>query len=165
MENLIFLLSESWSTVAADQFFSMFRDSDSSIAVIFSSGVNRAASNTFFAMFRFVAATGFVAILAYYATKKMVGSNSIGRKNSNISVIESVNVGGQAAVKLLKVGEKYLVLGITRERVCLLSEIDKEQIVEPEALDLTKINTPFGKVLSRFVKQQDSDRQGNDDNE
>ena len=135
------------------------------IFILLNGGGSGAASDLFFAMFRFVAATGFVAILAYYVTKKMAGSNAIGRKSTNISVIESVNVGGQAAVKLLKAGEKYLVLGVTRERVCLLSEIDKEQIIEPQAPDFSNLNTPFGKVLSRFVKQQDTDRQGNDDDE
>jgi flagellar protein FliO/FliZ len=164
MENLIFLVSESWSTVAADQFFSILQVGTASPSSL-DFGGGRTSSGLFFGMFwdmfRFLAATAFVAILAYYVTKKMAGANVVGRKSNNLSVVESINLGGHAVVKLVKVGEKYLVLGVTKERVTMLSEVDKEQITELEAQKITVLDTPFGKVLSRFIKPQET--QGNDD--
>ncbi|MDR0271842.1 MAG: flagellar biosynthetic protein FliO [Clostridiales bacterium] len=130
MENLIFLLSEGWSTTtAADQFFSILR---------------------------FFGATILVAALAYFATKKLAGSRMMGQRNGNLSVLESINVGGQAVIQLVKAGDKFLVVGVTKENITLLSEIDKEHINEPERPDFKNLNTPFAKVLSRFIQPKGS---------
>jgi len=154
MDNAIFLFAENWSPVVTDQFFSMLTTMTT----------ERPTGSMFggmlWSMLRFIAAIGFVSILAYYATKKMAGASISGRKSTNISVVESINLGGYATVKLVKAGEKYLVLGVTKERISFLSEIDSEQIVSQETIDFTKLDTPFGKILSRFVKSQDT--QGND---
>ncbi|MCL2386692.1 MAG: flagellar biosynthetic protein FliO [Defluviitaleaceae bacterium] len=139
MENLIFLLSESWlATSSASQLFSIFR---------------------------FFAATILVAILAYFVTKKMAGARGmgIGRRTGNLSIVESINVGGQAVVRLVKAGDKFLVIGVTKERVTLLSELGKEQIDEIETPDFKGLNMPFSKILSRFQNQKDEQR--NEDND
>jgi flagellar protein FliO/FliZ len=118
----------------------------------------------FWSMIRFFAATLFVAILAYYATKKLAGARSgLGRKGGNLSLIESINIGGQAVVQLVKVGDKFLVVGVTKERVTLLGEVDKEQVVEIEAPVYNPMNTPFGKILSRFTeKNKTEDDEGDE---
>ncbi|MCL1884787.1 MAG: flagellar biosynthetic protein FliO [Defluviitaleaceae bacterium] len=129
MENLIFLLSENRSSLAAGQFFNLLR---------------------------FFGATLFVALLAWYCTKLLVGSRArMGRKSGNLSVVESVNVGGQAVVQLVRVGDKFIAIGVTKERITLLTEVDKEHINEPEPVNLTSLDTPFGKVLSRFMQPKD----------
>ena len=136
MENFIFLLSESWSaTSAAGQFFSILR---------------------------FLAATVFVALLAYYVTKMMAGKRGLGRGGGNISLIETINVGGQAMVQLIKAGDKFLVIGVTKERVTILSEIDKEHINEPEPINFSYMDTPFGKVLSKFTQPKEKDDEGDE---
>lgn len=148
MENLIFLLSESWSTMAADQFFSMFiNDSPGFPATNM--------FNLFLDMLRWIGSTVLVAILAWFVVRKMASAGRLGKKTSNLYVVESVNIGGQAAVQLIKAGEKYLVIGVTRERITLLGEVDKDEITEPELPNFSNLNTPFGKVLSRFVKPKD----------
>ncbi|MCL1846244.1 MAG: flagellar biosynthetic protein FliO [Defluviitaleaceae bacterium] len=165
MENLIFLLSESWSSLAADQFFSMLAadiETTSPPSVMFEGGATN-TFNMFWNALRFFGATILVAVLAWFVTKKMVGANRVGRKSGNLSVVESVNLGGMTTVQLVKAGEKYLVIGVTRERVTLLGEIDKEQIAEPDVTNFSHLNTPFGKVLSRFIKPQDTS--GDDNNE
>jgi flagellar protein FliO/FliZ len=156
MENFIFYIngvSESWSLSSADQFFSMF-------PVL---SLDTPAARQFASLIQYIAATVFVALLAWYATKKMARARGLGRKGGNLSVVESVNVGGQAAVQLVRVGDKYLVVGVTRERVTLLSEVDKDQITEPEPVDFTNLNTPFGKVLSRFIQPKDPRNEDKDE--
>jgi flagellar biogenesis protein FliO len=82
----------------------------------------------------------------------MVASRGAGgRESCNLAIVESISVGGQAVVRLVRAGDTYLVIGVTKERVTLLGEVDKEQIVEQKAPDLTGLNTPFSKVLSRFM--------------
>ncbi|MCL2197718.1 MAG: flagellar biosynthetic protein FliO [Defluviitaleaceae bacterium] len=127
MENFIFLLSEGGFSFTADPLFSML-----------------------WQMIRFLGATALVAFLAYIATKKMVGARFSGQRSGNLSIVESVNVSGQAVVQLIKAGDKYIVIGVTKERITLLGEVDKEQI--SENVELQALDTPFGKVLSRFIK-------------
>jgi len=158
MENFIFLLSESWSTMAADRLFSIF------YLLNAENGIATPSTRMFFSVFQFFAATFLVAGLAWYATKKLAGARGIGRKAGNLAVIESVNVGGQAVVQLVKAGDKFLVVGVTRERVTLLAEVDKEQIVEPEIPDFKNLNTPFGKVLSRFIQPNEPPK-GDEEND
>ena len=137
-------ISESWSTMSADQFFSILSDS----AVL---GLGSPATDTFFSLLRFLGATLLVAFLAYYATKKMAGARLRIGKPGNLRVIDSVNINAHAAVQIVKAGDKFLAVGVTRERITLLAEVDKEHISEPIVDD--SIETPFSKVLSRFVQQ------------
>ena len=126
------------------------------------------AADQFFGMFwpmmRFLAGTALVALLAYFVTKKMAGARFAGQKSGNLAIVESINVGGQAIVQLVKAGEKYIVIGVTKERITLLGEVDKDDIVQQAPVDLKTLNTPFGKVLSRFIKdsQEDEPKPGDD---
>jgi flagellar protein FliO/FliZ len=153
MENLIFFLNginESWSTLAADQFFGMFN--------FFASGTPTPATDRFsmfLSVLQFFGATAFVAWLAWFVTRKMAGVRSAGRETCNLSIVESISVGGQAVVRLVKAGDKYLLIGVTRERVTLLGEIDSDQITEQKPAEFNNMNTPFGKILSKFVQSPD----------
>jgi flagellar protein FliO/FliZ len=116
---------------------------------------------------QFIAATVLVAMLAYFVTKKMAGARGgMGRKGGNLSIVDSVNVGGQSLVQIIKAGDKYLVIGVTKEQVTFLSELSEEQIKEYEAPDLKGLTSPFGKVFSRFITPKDEepgDEENNDE--
>lgn len=68
-----------------------------------------------------------VIILAYYSTK-WVASAKTSRRSGNLNVIESMSVGHQGAVQIIRAGKKYFLIGITKEKVTLLSEIDENDI-------------------------------------
>lgn len=173
MENFIFLLSESWSTASAGQFFTILGNvvngayEYSGAVVEYVPEIEEAARGPmealFWAMFRFFAATVFVAWLAWFATKKLAGARKAGGVGKNLSVIEAVNLGGHAIVQLVKAGDKFLVVGVTKERVTVLTELDAEQISEPEAVELKTMETPFGKVLSRFIQPKETEAQRDED--
>ena len=114
--------------------------------------------------FRIILATAGVALLAYYVTKMLALSRGrIGRgRGGNLQVVESIAVGAQSMIQLIKAGDKYLVVGITKERVTLLAELSKEEVSEPEAPELPTV--PFNKVLSRFLPQA-KDGQREEDSE
>ncbi|MCL1843920.1 MAG: flagellar biosynthetic protein FliO [Defluviitaleaceae bacterium] len=150
MENLFNLLSESRpATNMAGRFFNY--------TILMA---DLPMTDMFWNMVRFIAATGFVAILAYYATKKLASSRKLNPKDGNLSVVESLNVGGNAVVRLVKAGEKFLVIGVTKEKVTLLTELDKEQVTEPETVEIKTLDTPFGRVLSRFITPKDEPSHG-----
>ena len=73
-----------------------------------------------------------VLILAYFFTKivgggKLLGINS--RRGRNIDIVESRALGANnGGVQLLRVGACYYLIGVTKERITFLSEIDREKL-------------------------------------
>lgn len=65
---------------------------------------------------------------AYFATKYLArrGLNRSG--NKNLKIIESVSLGIDRSLLLVKVGEQYLLLGSTQKNITMLSEIDSEKL-------------------------------------
>ena len=128
------------------------------------------SSQMLWAFLRIILATVFVALLAYFATKMIALTRARaggGRSGAgfgyvkNLRVVESIAVGGGVMIQLIKAGEKYLVVGVTRERVNLLSELTKEQIEEFES---SPAAVPFSKIFSRFLPQA-KDGQREEDSE
>jgi flagellar protein FliO/FliZ len=155
MENLNILVNEIRPAVmSADRFFILSVDT-ASVNILSGMAWN---------MVQFIAATVFVALLAYFATKKLAGARGgLGRKAGNLKVLESVNVGGHAIVQLVKAGDKYLVIGVTKERVTMLSEIPAEQIEEIDTTATNSAESPFGKIFSRFVNPKDESNSETDE--
>ena len=106
---------------------------------------------------RAILVTAFVALLAYYSVKMMgLARGRRGLGNGNLNVVESIMVGQQSMVQLVRAGEKYLVIGVTRERVTLLAELD--EISEPEEPEV-----PFSSILNRFIQPKDESDKGEDE--
>ncbi|MCL2204821.1 MAG: flagellar biosynthetic protein FliO [Defluviitaleaceae bacterium] len=76
-----------------------------------------------------------------------------GGTSGNLQLLESIFIASQNAVQLVRAGDKYLVIGVTKERVTLLAELDVSQIKEAEALP--PLGTSFSKVLERFLPPKD----------
>jgi flagellar biogenesis protein FliO len=162
MEFLNFMLNEIRPAVmSADRFFSVLyngiADTVTEAAVeatTFEATATSMFTGMVWPMIRFFAATGLVAILAYYATRRLTGARGKLRRSNgggNLEIIESVNVAGQAVVQIVKAGEKYLVIGVTKENITMLTEV--EEINEPEPVEAAP--SPFGKIFSRFITPKD----------
>jgi len=83
-----------------------------------------------------------------------------GNMAGNLRVVESIYVGAQNMVQLVKAGDKFLVIGVSKERVSLLTELDAEQVKEID--HAMPIGASFSKVLERFMPGSDKD-DGNED--
>jgi len=114
--------------------------------------------------FRIILATVIVAAMAYFATKLLAISKGRARSTSkgNLSVVESIAVSSTSMVQLVKAGDKYLIIGVTKEKITLLTELNSNEVVEPEIQDLSAVTEPFNKVLSKFLPKA-RDGQGNED--
>ncbi|GMQ62763.1 flagellar biosynthetic protein FliO [Vallitalea maricola] len=93
-----------------------------------------------------------VLVGAYYVTR-VFGRFQIKKGSSqNIHQLESISVGPQKFIQLIKIGDEYILIGITKDKITFLKEIDKDNI------DLSKYNkekiaqvTPFNKQLEKFL--------------
>ena len=77
----------------------------------------------------------FVSILylSYVATKGISKKLSLnGRGGKNLKIIESVSVGRESSMLLVKAGEKILVVGATSHSLTLISELSPDEINEED---------------------------------
>jgi len=100
-----------------------------------------------------------IILVCYYGLRFIGRVRGRGTNNGNLQLVESILVGSQNMVQLVRAGDKYLVIGVTKERVTLLAEVDEEQIKEMEPLP--PVGESFNKVLARFLPPKD---EGNDTN-
>lgn len=107
--------------------------------------------------FYIILAVVLVMVMAYYTTRWVAGARYVRRGKSNIKLIEGISLGYQSNVHLIKAGEKFILIGATKDNITYLTEIPKESVTEPVS-ELPKI--PFEKYLSEFIKQKkDTDKE------
>lgn len=71
-----------------------------------------------------------VILVAAYYTSKLVGKYKLGQlRNSNIQVIEAFRISPNKMIQLVKIGNKYLVLGIGKDSITYITELDEGEII------------------------------------
>jgi flagellar protein FliO/FliZ len=94
-----------------------------------------------------------VSVLAYYTTR-WVASARFGRLGKrNLEIVESIGVGTQAYVHLVRVGKKYALVGVTRMQVSPLYELSEDDLIFDEATGGTNFQT----IFSRFQNKEESE--------
>lgn len=90
--------------------------------------------------------------IAYYLNKGLLKSKFTINKSSNIRVIESFHTGFQNSIQILKVGQKYILIAVSKEKISFLCELNKDDL---DLIDLSQqsLNLPFDKYLSKYFKK------------
>lgn len=69
-------------------------------------------------------------IAASYYTTRFVGKKQMGRMNGgNFEVIETFRLSNNKYLQLIRAGERYLVISVSKDSVSLITELDKEELV------------------------------------
>ena len=77
--------------------------------------------------------TVLVLVLAFYSTRMIAKyQNNTWSTKNNIQFIESYRVGGNKMIAIAKIGEKYYALGIGKEEIHVIAELDKDDLKLPE---------------------------------
>lgn len=104
----------------------------------------------------------FVVVLAVtYFTTKWIGSyQQITMRNKNLRVVESVKVGTNKFICLVKTGTVYLVVSVGKDEVTMLTQLTEEQLSEvPDFHSIAENETGdsfrevLEKVKGRFSKK------------
>lgn len=95
----------------------------------------------------------FVAILivAYFVTRWIGATGNAQLKNKNIKIIEGCRVGQNKFIQIVKVGNKYIVLGIGKEEISYLGEVEEETLIINE--EEIKPLPDFYEILSKIKKK------------
>ena len=97
----------------------------------------------------------FVLLLAYLAAKltaKLQG-NPLNKK-ANIKIIDSLRLGGNKYISIIKIGTNYYALAFGKDEITLIDKIDKDTISIPDNLktDSDNINNDAdSKITDRNV--------------
>ncbi len=94
-----------------------------------------------------------ILLLTYVATRYIAGISGKSKATRNISIIERVSVGQDKSVVIAKVGEKYMLLGITAGGITLLSELLEDELIFADFE--TPLPYDFKSVFDKFLKRGD----------
>lgn len=101
-------------------------------------------------------------VLTYYVNRYISRARMSGKIGGNICIVEVVGVGVQSTVQLIKVGKKYLLIGVSKDRIVFLTEVDPADIEIPEHNPIINKNM-FDKYLNKFLNKNNSIDSGDDD--
>lgn len=70
----------------------------------------------------------FVIGLAYFITKKIATIGALRMQGKNMEIIETLQLGVSQMIHLVRVGEKNLIIGVSKDQITYLSEVDTDTI-------------------------------------
>ena len=90
-----------------------------------------------------------VIIIACYYVTKLVGTNQLAKtKNSNFKILDTYKLGQNQLLAIVQVGTRYFCIGITKEQISLISELDTDSFTVPDVKGMPS----FAGVFQQAVK-------------
>lgn len=106
---------------------------------------------------------------AYYLTYYVAKFQKNVQQQRNLQVIEAITVGQGKNIQLVRMGNKYCVIGVTRGNIQLLLTLDKDDVILQN--DIERPSTiPFKQILAKYKLDKDGENgnkneKSEDDNE
>lgn len=104
------------------------------VAAAAASGQTSALSNTMgigstiYGIFYFLFMSAVILGAAYYATKYLARKGLSSANNKNLKIVETVPLGIDKSLLLVKVGEQYLLLGSTQKGITMLTAVEQGKL-------------------------------------
>jgi flagellar protein FliO/FliZ len=95
----------------------------------------------------------FIVILfvAYYISKR-VGNFHIKRTNNTMKIVEVIPVGPQKTIQLIKVGNEFILIGVSKDRITYMKEVSVDSLGDEFKYDTQ--NVPFSKHFESFINKR-----------
>lgn len=102
----------------------------------------------------------FVLALTYYVTRWIAGYQKTKTAQGNLSVIEVIRISNNQYVQIVRAGkEQYLVVGVGKDRITLLTTLTREELQElpqhTEAGISVKAAKGFAEILEELKKKHE----------
>jgi len=130
-------------------------------AAVRQSNANRlavTAGSTIYGILYFLFMSAVILGAAYYVTKYLARKGLNPANNKNLKIIETVPLGIDKSILLVKVGEQYLLLGSTQKNISLLTVIEQEKLAVGSTsevysnLDGESIESYMDKITDEDIK-------------
>lgn len=89
----------------------------------------------------------FVLVITYFTTRWIGNYQKTNMHNKNLQFVESVRVGNNKFISLVKAGKVYLVIAVGKDEVTMLAQLTEEQL---EEIPLTEVSGIMDNVQSKF---------------
>lgn len=75
-----------------------------------------------------------ILVLAYF-TSRWIGKQGgvIPARNPNMQVVETLKLSQTKYIQIIKVADKYIVMGISKDNMEYITEISKDELVKPDS--------------------------------
>lgn len=108
--------------------------------------------NNFFQLVVLVIVFLVIMIVAYLVTRWIGNINNGQQNNKNIKIVEGCRVGQNKFVEIVKVGDRYFVLGIGKDEILCLGEVKEEELNITE--DTMKPLPDFNQILLKMKEKK-----------
>jgi flagellar biosynthetic protein FliO len=97
-----------------------------------------------------------ILVATYYTTKFVGSANMMHNRNSNISLVETYRINQNKYIQIIKVGGKYIVVGVSKDHIEYLTEIEEEQLIfsEQNGKPVVDFKTVFSQVKDNVMKKK-----------
>jgi|GEM_PF-787650 len=155
-DNIPFYYASSINVLMTD--FAPYEDAEAEVAASTINIRSGGSGNIFSTFLGFAFALLIVVGLAYICLR-LVGRFRGGniKQDRNLKMVEALGVGVQSTIQLIKVGDKFFLIGVSRGNITMLGEVDADSI-KTEAKNLPYV--PFDKVLAKFIPKKKEDGDG-----
>lgn len=101
-----------------------------------------------------------VVVMAIFVTR-MVAGQRLRYAGKNIKIIESIGLAPASSLCLVQVGDKYLLVGVTKENIHLIAHLEAEDLTLDQE---TGQPVAFSKYLERFLTKKEREGNEHEDN-
>jgi flagellar protein FliO/FliZ len=109
--------------------------------------------DTFAQLFTILVIFIIVLVGAYYSTKLLGKAQGQRFKGGNIEVIETISIANGKVIQLIRIGSKYIVISVTKDRVEFLAEVPADQIKIKEIPE-QKAKNSFDDILRKVISKK-----------
>ncbi len=94
----------------------------------------------------------FVIVLAvtYFVTRWVGNYQKMQNSGNNVQIVESVRISPSAFVEILRVGNKYIAVAVSKENVTFLTELSGEELILHDDGSASALD--FGSILDKVKK-------------
>ena len=95
----------------------------------------------------------FVLLITYFTTRWVGSYQKIRMKSKNLQVIESLSVGNNKTICLLKTGTEYLVVAIGKDEIHPLATLKEDQLSDLSFLQEEDVSSMNGESFQEILGQ------------
>jgi len=94
----------------------------------------------------------FVLLITWLTTKWLAGYQKGQTKAKNLQLVETIRVGNNKMISIVKAGKKYYVVSVGKDEVHLLGELSRDDLIDFTFEDpvVTTPRESFAHILDKF---------------
>ena len=93
---------------------------------------------------------------AYFVTFYVAKLQRKSKDNNNLQIIEAISIGPGKSIQIVRVGNQYVVIGVTKGNIQLLQTLGSDDIEVNNLMNNQSV-IPFKDILNKYKKEKPED--------